>query len=158
MDLTDEQWQIIGPILALPGPAQRGRGRPPQDSRAILNGIFYKIRTGVAWDALPAFYPSQQTCRRYLRAWTRSGSLTLALRTLHTDLSERGGLSIRSALRQRDIHVFADVNGLRVEFAPHLQNTWQASTALVIVQFIISRAMQIHKRSKSRSTSTWAEL
>jgi len=34
MNLTDEQWRLIEPILPPPSPS--GRGRPPLDRRAVL--------------------------------------------------------------------------------------------------------------------------
>ena len=49
-DLTDEEWQILAPLL--PPPAKTGR---PRDwpLREILNAIFYVLRSGCPW-RLPA--------------------------------------------------------------------------------------------------------
>ena len=47
MNLTDEQWRLIEPILPPPSPADRGR--PPIDRRAVLDGILWKIRTDNPW-------------------------------------------------------------------------------------------------------------
>ena len=53
MDLTEEQWQIVEPLI---GPMPRridGRGRPWRSSRAVLDGILWILRTGAQWADLP---------------------------------------------------------------------------------------------------------
>ena len=47
-ELNDAQWKLIEPTL---GPLRRadGRGRPWQDTRAVLNGILWVLGTGVQW-------------------------------------------------------------------------------------------------------------
>jgi len=57
MDLTDEQWVVLEPLLGqLPRRAD-GRGRPWRDSRQVLNGTLCILRTGVQWADLPERYP-----------------------------------------------------------------------------------------------------
>lgn len=47
MDLTDEQWAVLEPLLPRrQRPRRRRRGRPWQDARAVLNGILWILRTG----------------------------------------------------------------------------------------------------------------
>ena len=60
--LTDEQWELIEPLL--PKPRQRGdrRGRPPAPNRACFEGIFCILQTGAAWRFLPDEFPSPSTC------------------------------------------------------------------------------------------------
>ena len=43
MNLTDEQWRLIEPILPPPFPS--GRGRPPLDRRRSLSGIGFRMPT-----------------------------------------------------------------------------------------------------------------
>jgi transposase len=62
MNLTDEQWRLIEPILPPPSPSDRGR--PPLDRRAVLDGILWKFRTDNPWYDMPPDYPSYQTCYR----------------------------------------------------------------------------------------------
>jgi putative transposase len=53
-DLTKAAWALIAPLLpaALPG------GRPrTTDIRAVLNAIFYLLRTGCQWRLLPREFP-----------------------------------------------------------------------------------------------------
>jgi len=56
-ELTDAEWELIEPLL--PRPATN---RPRVDDRRVLNGIIFKIRTGVAWRDLPDRYGPWQTC------------------------------------------------------------------------------------------------
>jgi transposase len=39
MDLTDEQWAVLEPVLGTMPQRADGRGRPWRDSRQVLNGI-----------------------------------------------------------------------------------------------------------------------
>ena len=49
-DLTDAAWALIRPML----PAARRGGRPRTTNiRAVLNAIFYLLRTGCQWRLLP---------------------------------------------------------------------------------------------------------
>jgi transposase len=45
MDLTDAQWQILEPIFR-PRRRPDGRGRPWHDTRAVVNGVLWVLRTG----------------------------------------------------------------------------------------------------------------
>ena len=53
-DLNDAAWAWIAPYL----PAARSGGRPrTTDLRAVLNAIFYLLRTGCQWRLLPREFP-----------------------------------------------------------------------------------------------------
>jgi transposase len=57
MNLTDEQWAMLEPLIgAMPRRAD-GRGRPWRNSRDVLNGILWILRTGAQWADLPECYP-----------------------------------------------------------------------------------------------------
>jgi transposase len=96
MDLTDAQWQILAPSFRHRGRAD-GRGRPPTDARAVLNGILWVLRTGAPWHDLPVRYPPYQTCHRRFQQWQRSGRLLRLLQRLAEDLRDRGKLDLSEA-------------------------------------------------------------
>ena len=50
-----------------------GRGRPRIEDRAVLNGIFWILRTGAPWADLPGPIPLYQTCHRRFQEWVESG-------------------------------------------------------------------------------------
>jgi transposase len=70
-DLTDEEWSIIEPLL--PG-AEGGRvGRPREDDRRILNGIFFVLRSGTPWRDLPDRYGPYTTVYNRFNRWAKRG-------------------------------------------------------------------------------------
>jgi putative transposase len=78
-DLTDEQWEILRPLI----PVSRV-GRPRQvDMREVLNAIFYLNRAGCQWDMLPHDLPARSTVHDYFAQWKNDGTwqrITDALR------------------------------------------------------------------------------
>lgn len=94
MDLTDEQWEVIKPLIPNPPRRADGRGRPWREAREVLNGILWILRTGAPWHDLPERYPPYQTCHRRFQQWVRKGVLEEVLRALAKDLRERGGLDL----------------------------------------------------------------
>jgi transposase len=95
-ELSDAQWKLIEPILR---PRQRadGRGRPWQDTRAVLNGILWVMGTGAQWRELPRQYPPYQTCHRRFQQWVREDKLERILRVLAEELHARGKLQLEEA-------------------------------------------------------------
>jgi transposase len=96
MDLTDAQWETLEPLLRHRRRAD-GRGRPPKDTRAVLNGVLWILRTDAPWHDLPSRYPAYQTCHRRFQAWQRSGQLLRLLQRLAEDLRDRGKLDLSEA-------------------------------------------------------------
>jgi transposase len=94
MDLTDEQWDVLKPLIPTPPRRPDGRGRPWRDARAVLNGILWILRTGARWKDPPARSPPYQTCHRRLQQWVHSGVFQPILHALATDLRERGGIDL----------------------------------------------------------------
>jgi len=50
--VSDALWERIRPLLPAERPKPKG-GRPRNDDRKMLDGIFYVLRTGIQWKALP---------------------------------------------------------------------------------------------------------
>jgi putative transposase len=60
-DLTDEQWDIIQPLI----PVNR-LGRPREvEMREVLNTIFYQAKSGCQWDMLPHDLQKKSTVYDY---------------------------------------------------------------------------------------------
>lgn len=82
MDLTDEQWATLAPLLPELPRRTDGRGRPWADSRKLLNGMLWVLRTGAQWQtALVFLSPSTLSLRRQrksdLSAPYSSGALSM---------------------------------------------------------------------------------
>jgi transposase len=75
LEVSDELWERIRPLLPERHRRQRWPGRLPLDDRACLNGILFVLATGIGWDRLPQQlgYGSGVTCWRRLRDWTAAG-------------------------------------------------------------------------------------
>ncbi|MGQ9513507.1 MAG: transposase, partial [Thermoproteota archaeon] len=73
IDLTDEQWAILKPLIPKPPRRSDNRGRPWKDSRAVLDGVLWILKTGARWQDLPKTYPPYQTCHRGFQQWVRAG-------------------------------------------------------------------------------------
>ena len=94
MDLMNEQWTVLEPLIGeLPKRAD-GRGRPWRSSREVLNGILWILRTGAQWADLPDRYPPYQTCHRRFQRWVRDGTYERILEALARDLKARGKLDL----------------------------------------------------------------
>jgi transposase len=86
-ELTDEEWEKLRPFL----PASR-LGRPREDDRRVLNGIVWKIRTGVAWRDVPPRYGSWQSLYTRFRRWAIDGTFTAMLQAVQADADARGDI------------------------------------------------------------------
>ena len=69
-DLQDDEWALIAPYI--PGPKRGGRPRDV-DIRAVVDAIFYLLKTGCQWRALPHDYPPWSTVNWYWNQWRDSG-------------------------------------------------------------------------------------
>jgi transposase len=85
-DLTDEEWELIGPLL----PAERGRpGRPGHDNRTALDGIFWRAREGARWRAVPERYGRWNSVWRRFARWRDLGVFEALFAALaHSGLGE----------------------------------------------------------------------
>jgi putative transposase len=78
-DLTDQQWEILQPLLPV-DPV----GRPRTVAmREVLNALFYLNRSGCRWDMLPHDLPPKSTVSDSFKPWRADGTwqeITDALR------------------------------------------------------------------------------
>ena len=87
--LSDEQWARLRPLF--PPPSQ-GRGRPRQDDRVIVDGIIWRLATGVPWRDLPERFGSWRTVYSRFRRWQQAGVWERALAALQADADARDDL------------------------------------------------------------------
>ena len=93
-ELTDEQWELLGPLLPELPRRGDGRGRPWRSQREVLDGVLWILRSGARWQDLPGRFPPYQTCHRRYQGWVRSGALRDILEVLAEDLRERGQIDL----------------------------------------------------------------
>src|SRR5829696_8117392 len=91
-DLSDDEWDYIEPYL----PAPTGRGRPKiHGSRAILNAIFYVLRSGCPWRLLPRDFPPWKPVYDWFRKWRIDGTFERLNAALRERLRTRSGRNPR---------------------------------------------------------------
>jgi transposase len=149
VDLTDEQWEILGPSIPDPPRRADGKGRPWRDPRNVLNGILWVLRTGAPWRDLPERYPPYQTCHRRFQRWNEEGVLEEVLRALAEDLKERGRLDLSECFVDGTF-VGAKKGAGRWErpSGARARSSWRWQTALVFLSPYARRALA---RTRSRS-------
>jgi putative transposase len=86
-DLNDTEWAQIAPYL----PEANCTGAPRKHSwREIMNAMFYVVKNGCVWRALPHDFPAWQTVYHYFRVFRLTG------------LWEQLNTIVREAVRQKE--------------------------------------------------------
>ncbi len=86
-DITDLQWDALAPHI------RKKKRRGPKsraDLRQVVNGIFYRLRTGCQWRMLPKEYGNWEKVSAYWYRWSRNG------------IWERINTCLRESLRIRE--------------------------------------------------------
>jgi len=67
-ELTDAEWAIIDPLLP-----RKSRGVARVEDRRVLNGIFWRLRSGSPWADIPERYGPYTTCYNRFVRWRKAG-------------------------------------------------------------------------------------
>lgn len=70
-NLTQEQWELLEPLIPLAKPGGRKREINVWE---VLNAIFYVLTQGCTWRNLPGDFPNWQTVYTYFRNWRKDGT------------------------------------------------------------------------------------
>ena len=70
--ILDELWERVEPLLPPPQPKKKP-GRPRMDDRKAMTAIFYVLRTGCPWKALPRSLGASSTVHDRFQEWRRAG-------------------------------------------------------------------------------------
>ena len=70
--IPDELWARIMPLLPPKKPHPKG-GRPWMPDRLAMDAIFYVLRTGCQWKALPRSLGAASTVHGRFQMWTKAG-------------------------------------------------------------------------------------
>lgn len=87
-DLTDEQWNVLRPLLP---PAKPGGRRRSVDLREVVNAILYVTRAGGGWRHLPHDFPPWSTAYDYFRKWRLDGTWERVNARLRERVRRRAG-------------------------------------------------------------------
>jgi transposase len=78
--ITDEFWAAAEPLIPQKErdsnkvyQRKSGGGRPPMEPRKVLEAVFYVLRTGIQWNALPKTFGASSSVHHYFRFWREKG-------------------------------------------------------------------------------------
>ncbi|MCX4624427.1 IS5 family transposase [Streptomyces albogriseolus] len=86
-ELTDQEWELLAPLIP-----RAVTGRPRVSDRQVINGMVYKIRTGISWRDLPERYGPWQTVYTRFRRYAIDGVFTRALQQIQARADAAGDI------------------------------------------------------------------
>lgn len=92
-DISKNGWKNLKKPLPLPKNTSTKGGRPNEDLREIINALFYVVKEGCSWRALPHDFPNWSTVYGYFRRWSKDGTWEI----IHTELVKK----VRKCLLKR---------------------------------------------------------
>jgi transposase len=159
-DLTEQEWQLIAPLL----PPAKLLGRPREtDLREAVNAMLYVLTTGCQWRLLPTDFPPYTTVQRFFYDWRDNGTwrrvnhhLLLAAReamgreaspsagvidSQSVKTTEAGGprgYDAAKKIKGRKRHILTDTNGLLVAATVHAADVQDRDGAVPLLRSIRS--------------------
>ncbi|MFJ3043469.1 IS5 family transposase [Streptomyces tendae] len=86
-ELTDAEWELLAPLIP-----RAATGRPRVSDRQVINGMVYKIRTGISWRDLPERYGPWKTVYTRFRRYALDGVFALALQQVQAEADAAGDI------------------------------------------------------------------
>ncbi|MEV5427598.1 IS5 family transposase [Streptomyces cellulosae] len=86
-ELTDQEWELLAPLIP-----RAATGRPRVEDRQVINGMVYKIRTGISWRDLPERYGPWKTVYTRFRRYALDGVFTRALQQIQAHADAAGDI------------------------------------------------------------------
>ena len=90
--LPDGLWERIEPMLERRYP-QAARGRPRADLRAVIDGVIYRMRSGVQWEQLPRCFGAKSTVHGWFQRFVCDGVLEEIWAALACECDALGGVA-----------------------------------------------------------------
>ena len=92
MFITDEQWEVLKPVLEIPKSSRYGR--PRADARLVFEAILFILHTGIQWKFLPKTFPPKSTVHDYLKRWSQSESFRKLFARVIAQLFQSGRVDL----------------------------------------------------------------
>ncbi|MFJ1876892.1 IS5 family transposase [Streptomyces chartreusis] len=86
-ELPDQEWELLAPLIP-----RAATGRPRVSDRQVINGMVYKIRTGISWRDLPERYGPWKTVYTRFRRYALDGVFTHALQQVQAVADAAGDI------------------------------------------------------------------
>ncbi len=72
-DISENGWRKLKPYLPQVKSGQGKAGRKSMESRGVINGIMYIVKTGCSWRSMPHDLPHWSAVYGYFSRWSKSG-------------------------------------------------------------------------------------
>jgi transposase len=109
-EITDNEWERLAPLLPSTRPKRGGRWR---DHRHVLNGIVFRVRTGIPWRDLPERYGPWQTVYKRFARWQTDGTWARIEASLHTQADAAGELDWHAQIDSTVVRAHQHAAGAR---------------------------------------------
>ncbi|MET7914297.1 IS5 family transposase [Streptomyces avermitilis] len=113
-DLTDVQWERLVPLL----PVSNRRCGRWRDHRQVINGVLYRIRTGVQWRELPERYGPWKTVHERHRRWSADGTWELLLQRVQAEADAAGDIDWDVSVDSTSVRAHQHAAGARLAPPP----------------------------------------
>ena len=124
-ELTDLEWELLAPLIP-----RAATGRPRVPDRQVINGMVYKIRTGVSWRDLPERYGPWQTVYTRFRRYALDGVFTRALQQIQARADAVGDIDWLVQIDSTIVRAHQHAAGAqKTPAAPRPTRRWAAAGA-----------------------------
>ena len=90
-EVPDELRERVGPVLAAAYPP-KPTGRPRVDFRRVLDGVIFRLRSGLQWNKLPREFGDDSSVHRWFQRWCEDGVMAKVWAVLVEGCAELGGV------------------------------------------------------------------
>ena len=110
-DLSDAEWARLEPLL----PGHPRQGHRWNDHRLVINGIFFRTRTGCPWRDLPERFGNWKTVYNRHRRWSGDGTWEMILDRLRAGCDQAAGRAWTVAVDATVVRAHQHAAGARRE-------------------------------------------
>src|SRR6266487_3693319 len=113
-DLSDEEWERLEPFL----PVSNNRCGRWRDHRRVIDGVLFRVRTGLPWRDLPERFGPWKTVYERHRRWSADGTWDALLIRVQGLADADGGIDWDVSVDSSVVRAHQHATGARRERPP----------------------------------------
>ncbi|MCX5535890.1 IS5 family transposase [Streptomyces sp. NBC_00006] len=113
-DLTNAEWDRLESLL----PRGGARGGRWSDHRRVINGVLYRVRTGVQWRDLPERFGPWETVYKRHRRWSADGTWVMLLSRVQAAADAEGRIDWDVSVDSTAVRAHQHAAGARKQSPP----------------------------------------